>query len=54
MVCRNRAILKRDVNVLEKVQRRVTKIPKQLQNLEYNQSLKYMNLTTLDVRRQRQ
>lgn len=45
--------LRRDTTVLEKVQRRVTKIPYALRELEYNDRLTRMGLTTLERRRTR-
>jgi len=45
--------LKRDIAVLEKVQRRVTRLPTSLKGIGYEDRLERMNLTTLEVRRQR-
>ena len=45
--------LRRDITVLEKVQRRVTRLPKPLKGVEYSERLERMGLTTLETRRQR-
>ena len=46
-------LYKRDVQEIEKVQRRATKIVKSLKNLDYPERLKKLNLTTLIYRRHR-
>ena len=46
-------ILKRDINELEKVQHRATKLVKGIQNLEYCDRLKALGLPTLIYRRKR-
>jgi hypothetical protein len=43
----------RDIDLLEKVQRRATKIPRQLRNLQYEDGLTELKLTTLKERRDR-
>ena len=43
--------LKRDILTLEKVQRRVTRLPKPLKGVDYNARLDRMNLATLESRR---
>ena len=45
--------LRRDITVLEKVQRRATRLPKRLKGVEYGERLERMGLTTLEMRRQR-
>ena len=45
--------LKKDVNSLERVQRRASKIPSTLRNLEYKIRLRKWGLTTLEKRRNR-
>ena len=45
--------LKRDKKVLEKVQRRATRLPKPLRGLSYETRLDNMGLTTLEMRRTR-
>ena len=45
--------LKGDVEALEKVQRRATKVAHSLKGLNYELRLKKLNLTTLSVRRKR-
>ena len=45
--------LKVDIERLEKIQRKVTKIPLELKDLSYKERLKYLGLTSLDLRRQR-
>ena len=45
--------LKRDIDVIEKVQRRVTRVPKALHGVEYQERLERMGLTTLETRRTR-
>ena len=46
-------ILVKDIELLEGVQRRATKLVKQCRNLEYRDTLKYLGLTTLVTRRVR-
>ena len=46
-------IFKRESQEIEKVQRRATKIVKQLHHLSYPERLKKLNLTTLSYRRVR-
>lgn len=43
----------KDIDLLEKFQRRVTKIPSELKDLSYEERLQRLNLTTLYQRRQR-
>jgi len=45
--------LEKDIEVIEKVQRRSSKVPDELKNLEYEERLKRWGLTTLTVRRVR-
>jgi ribonuclease P/MRP protein subunit RPP40 len=45
--------LKGDIEILEKVQRRATKLVLNLKNLAYEDRLVAMNLTTLETRRER-
>ena len=45
--------LRRDIEVLEKVQRRVTRLPKTLRKASYEERLDRMGLTTLEKRRER-
>jgi ribonuclease P/MRP protein subunit RPP40 len=45
--------LRRDIVALEKMQRRVSRTPKALKGVDYNERLKRMSLTTLEVRRLR-
>lgn len=43
----------KDIEILERVQRKVTRIPFELRNLSYQDRLRRLNLTTLRERRQR-
>lgn len=43
----------KDIEILEKIQRRVTKIPLELQNMTYTERLAKFNITTLRERRHR-
>jgi ribonuclease P/MRP protein subunit RPP40 len=45
--------LKSDIEILEKVQRRATNLVPNLKNLEYEDRLIAMNLTSLETRRDR-
>lgn len=45
--------LRKDIDCLEKIQHRATKLVPQLRNLEYGDRLKVLNLTTLEERRVR-
>ena len=45
--------LKKDIELLENVQRRATKLVKCVQNMSYEERLKYFKLTTLETRRMR-
>lgn len=45
--------LRKDIECLEKIQHRATKLVPQLRNLEYENRLKALNLTTLEERRAR-
>lgn len=45
--------LRKDIDVLEKVQRRATRMVTGMKKLNYNQRLKRLNLTTLEERRHR-
>jgi hypothetical protein len=45
--------LRRDVAILEKVQRRVTRLPTALRSVQYDERLERMGLTTLESRRVR-
>ena len=48
-----RPYLKKDIETLERVQRRVTRMVEGLKNLSYEDRLRKMNLTTLETRRTR-
>lgn len=48
-----RPFLQRDITVLEKVQRRATRLPTALRGVDYSARLERMKLTTLETRRQR-
>jgi hypothetical protein len=48
-----RPFLRRDIVALEKVQQRVTRLPKSLKGFDYNARLERMGLTTLETRRKR-
>ena len=43
----------RDIDLIESVQRRATKIVREMKNLEYSERLKRLDLTTLEQRRKR-
>ena len=45
--------LKGDINQLEKIQNRVTRLIPSLKRVPYNERLKRMGLTTLEARRKR-
>ena len=45
--------LRKDIDCLEKIQHRATKLVPQLRNLDYEDRLKALNLTTLEERRAR-
>lgn len=45
--------LKKDINTIEQIQRRVSKVPLNLKSKSYLQRLKSLNLTTLESRRKR-
>ena len=45
--------LKRDINILEKVQRRATRMPKLLKGVQYEERLNQLKMTTLKTRRLR-
>ena len=45
--------LKKDIKVLERIQRRATKLVPKLRNLSYQSRLNILNLTTLEERRTR-
>ena len=45
--------LKGDIKILEKIQRRATKLIPSIKNFEYNKRLELLNLTTLEERRKR-
>jgi ribonuclease P/MRP protein subunit RPP40 len=45
--------LQKDINVLERVQRRATRMVEECKGLDYEERLKVMNLTTLETRRER-
>jgi hypothetical protein len=46
--------MRRDIQLLEEVQRRVTKLIPELKQLPYEERLKQLNLQTLETRRKRQ
>ena len=48
-----RPSLVKDISLLESVQRRVTRMVPNINTLSYEQRLKYLNLTTLEMRRLR-
>ena len=43
----------KDIDLIESVQRRATKIVREIKNLEYSERLKRLDLTTLEQRRKR-
>ena len=45
--------LRKDIDLIEKVQQRATKMVSSLKNLDYNTRLQELGLTTLELRRQR-
>jgi ribonuclease P/MRP protein subunit RPP40 len=45
--------LQKDINLLEKIQRRVTKLIYSLRDKSYNERLKALKLTTLQMRQTR-
>ena len=49
----NNINLKRDITVIENVQRRANKLVKQFKNLDYSERLVKLNLTSLEDRRTR-
>ena len=46
-------VRKQDINILELVQRRFTKIAPELKSMNYSQRLAKLNLTTLKERREK-
>ena len=52
-LCRRRPYRKKDIDMLERVQRRATKIIQKLRNISYEMDLKECGLTTLETRRLR-
>ena len=45
--------LRKDIEAIEKVQRRATKLPRELKELSYEERCKQLGITTLEERRQR-
>jgi ribonucleases P/MRP protein subunit RPP40 len=45
--------LQKDIDVLERVQRRATKMVEECKGMDYEERLRFMKLTTLEVRRER-